>query len=190
MFCHCFGINLISITLSNNQKKKKGTIFPPFYISVSRLHYEVIPKSSPAKGWILFYKTEIVTLGERIGDFAIWEDSPNLMDEMRSLPRVPGKNSDAHKGRGSNKRYRNHQGESHWLNTSLVCFPCDLSFSIMKESVGHSNLPTKQWIYEKLTNSGINLYSGGIVSSCSPAFCSFFSLAFALKRNNIKKTPM
>lgn len=54
----------------------------------------------------------------------------------------------------------------------------------MKESVRHSSLFTKQLRSEKLTNSGVNLYSAGIVSSRSPVFSSFFSLAFALKRKN------
>jgi len=57
----------------------------------------------------------------------------------------------------------------------------------MKERVRRSALVKKQWRHEKLTNAGVNLYSGGIVSSRSPAFASFFSLAFALKRKK-KKT--
>lgn len=56
----------------------------------------------------------------------------------------------------------------------------------MKASVRGSALVTGQETYEKLTNSGVNLYSGGIVSSRSPAFFSFFSLAFTLKRKNKK----
>lgn len=46
---------------------------------------------------------------------------------------------------------------------------------------------TKQWSLEKHTNSGVSLYSGGIVSSRSPAFFSFFSLAFAWKKKKNKK---
>lgn len=152
-----------------------SVIFTPFYNSVSRLHYKAIPKGTSVKGWILQHwglVSETTPLLEK--ECVTWEDQIFAQNTWKTQSHPQGK------GRKLETQ-KSPTGQSHWLNTSFACFPQVLSLSVMKESVRCSALFTKQWRYEKLTNSGVNLYSGGIVSSRSPAFFSFFSLAFALK---------
>lgn len=79
-------------------------------------------------------------------------------------------------------------GKAILVEYTTACFPRVFFPCLWPRKVSEvAALFTKQRSLEKHTNSGVSLYSGGIVSSRSPAFFSFFSLAFAWKKKRTKK---